>query len=255
MKQFKRLEPEKLTHIPECSLPETLTDGISAMSQVKSGLWNASTQNLPVIQQDGALSLALQQEFKEQEVPRSLEEAGLFFCQICQKDLSAMNSVRREQHANRCLDDMESLQVPSASTTRIPECPICGKLFHAPKSRANHLKRCANKMEVPPQLLLQAVRLQASALSDGPLAAPSQLSTSKRKGCSKEKESTKKRKTVKMGGTDEDLMVAMAMSRSLLEEEEKEKAKSVPSIILESTAPNRRKPRADICEARSRDIA
>ena len=31
----------------------------------------------------------------------SLEEAGLFFCQICHKNLSAMNVTRREQHVNR----------------------------------------------------------------------------------------------------------------------------------------------------------
>lgn len=52
------------------------------------------------MQHDGALALALQQETQKESL-ESLEDAGLFFCQICQKDLSAMNSTRREQHVNR----------------------------------------------------------------------------------------------------------------------------------------------------------
>ena len=45
---------------------------------------------------------------------------------------------------------------------QIPECPICGKPFLTPKSRISHLKQCAVKMEIGPQLLLQAVRLQTA---------------------------------------------------------------------------------------------
>lgn len=50
------------------------------------------------------MALALQQEFGEQRASAQeadLEETGLFFCQICQKNLSAMNLTRREQHVNR----------------------------------------------------------------------------------------------------------------------------------------------------------
>ncbi|XP_065414775.1 structure-specific endonuclease subunit SLX4 isoform X7 [Chrysemys picta bellii] len=204
-----------------------------------------TTPDLPAKESDVALAVALQQELKE-EVPGSLEEAGLFFCQICQKDLSAMNATRREQHVNRCLDEMEKSQVSSSSNPQIPECPICGKQFHTPKSRASHLKRCAVKMEVPPQLLLQAVQSQALALGDGlPVAPSNQLSRSKRKGSSKEKESKKKRKTSKVETKDEDLLVAMAMSRSLLEQIRQEQAKSVTTIKLESALPIKWKPGAE----------
>lgn len=53
---------------------------------------------------DAAMALALQQEFRREEASSrhdSLEEKGLFFCQMCQKNLSAMNVTRREQHVNR----------------------------------------------------------------------------------------------------------------------------------------------------------
>ena len=64
----------------------------------------------------------------------------------------------------RCLDEAEKAPRPTAP--QIPECPICGKPFLTPKSRISHMKKCAVKMEVGPQLLLQAVRLQA-AQSEG----------------------------------------------------------------------------------------
>lgn len=59
---------------------------------------------LPATDSDAAMALALQQEFKREEASSrhdSLEEKGLFFCQMCQKNLSAMNVTRREQHVNR----------------------------------------------------------------------------------------------------------------------------------------------------------
>ncbi|XP_073218854.1 structure-specific endonuclease subunit SLX4 isoform X2 [Lepidochelys kempii] len=246
MQQFKRVEPKQLKHTLGSILPETVTDGnIPDVSQENHQPGNVTTPDLPAKEPDVALAVALQQELKE-EVPGSLEEAGLFFCQICQKDLSAMNATRREQHVNRCLDEMEKSQAPSSSNPQIPDCPICGKQFHTPKSRASHLKRCAVKMEVPPQLLLQAVQSQALALSDGlPVTPSNQLGRSKRKGSSKEKESKKKQKTSKVETTDEDLLVAMAMSRSLLEQIRQEEAKSVTSIKLESALQIKWKPGAE----------
>lgn len=62
--------------------------------------------------------------------------------------------------SSRCLDEAEKALRPSAP--QIPECPICGKPFLTLKSRISHLKQCAVKMEVGPQLLLQAVRLQTA---------------------------------------------------------------------------------------------
>lgn len=59
---------------------------------------------LPSTESDAAVALALQQELGQERASAhgdGLEEKGLFFCQICQKNLSAMNATRREQHVNR----------------------------------------------------------------------------------------------------------------------------------------------------------
>uniref|UniRef100_A0A8B9Q2N1 Structure-specific endonuclease subunit SLX4 n=1 Tax=Apteryx owenii TaxID=8824 RepID=A0A8B9Q2N1_APTOW len=229
MQQFKRVAPEQLKHSLDDGLPKAVASGNFPDESKEENPPENGTHDLPSTEHDGALALALQQEIKE-KVPESLEEEGLFFCQICQKDLSAMNTTRREQHVNRCLDEMEEAQMSSSSKPPVPECPICGKQFQTPQSRATHLKRCAAEMDVPPKLLLQAVQLQVSTLGGAPLQYPSnQPSRSKRKGSSKE-DSKKKQKRAKMETKDEDLQVAMAMSRSLLEQEKREQAISVTNV-------------------------
>ncbi|KAM7038713.1 structure-specific endonuclease subunit SLX4 [Acridotheres tristis] len=241
MQQFKRVAPEQLKHSSDGSVPKAAASGdLPARSQEQNPPEDDS-HHLPAVEHDTALALALQQESKE-EALASLEDAGLFFCQICQKDLTAMNTLRREQHVNRCLDEMEETQMSSSSKPVVPECPICGKQFQTLQSRVSHLKRCAVEMEVPPNLLLQAVQLQVATLGDAALQCPSnQPSRAKRKGPSNE-DSRKTQKRAKMEPKDEDLQVAMAMSRSLLEQEKQEQAKSVTTVKAVAAFPIKWKP-------------
>lgn len=53
---------------------------------------------------DEALALRLQQELDRESADTQtvdLDDGGLFFCQICQKDLSHMTPAGRTQHSNR----------------------------------------------------------------------------------------------------------------------------------------------------------
>ncbi|XP_038618837.1 structure-specific endonuclease subunit SLX4 [Tachyglossus aculeatus] len=244
MQRFKRADPERLKHTPgDYSAAEAVFEAHGPDIGQADPLENEKGPGLSTMESDAALALALQREFGQErpsENSDSLEQKGLFFCQICQKDLSAMNATRREQHVNRCLDDAEKSPEATSNSPRVPDCPICGKLFVSFKSRTNHMKRCAVKMEVPPQVLLQAVRLQALESDSCPPALRNPDGRAKRKGSTKEREPHKRRKTSKTEVMSEDLLVAMAMSRSLLEE-----AKTVLNVKMESGLPDKIKPGAE----------
>lgn len=234
MKQFKRADPERLRHAAEEPPLETTLEESVPRSPQEEVVGNENKAKLHAMDSDAAVALALQQEFGRAEASShcdSLEEKGLFFCQMCQKNLSAMTVPRREKHANRCLDEAEKALSPAPS--RIPDCPICGKPFLTNKSRISHLKQCAVKMEVAPQLLLQAVRLQTAQPEVG--SSPQVPSFSNRVGGLKWKGATNKKEPQKRGKVSrpevpsEDLMVAMALSRS-----EMEQCPGVPQLRLEN---------------------
>ncbi|KAG8433235.1 hypothetical protein GDO86_017495 [Hymenochirus boettgeri] len=206
MKQFKRTSPIRMKANNTEQLP---------FACLPSGSEH--------IQSDCALAAALQMELVEQQ--RSLEDEGLFFCQICQKDLSSMNTVMRAQHVNRCLDQSESLVVEPGPS--IPSCPLCGKPFNTKTSRASHLKCCAAKLEIPAHTLLQAVQRQATESSTDTITHAA-LAQSKRKATSKQKEPPKKKKMVQPSSEVEELLVAMALSRSLQEDPRGDKVNRVP---------------------------
>ncbi|XP_006897541.1 PREDICTED: structure-specific endonuclease subunit SLX4 [Elephantulus edwardii] len=236
MQQFKRADPTRLKHSsgaysPKAAVSENTPEDPPEEMVVGNGCGPGS----PATDSDAAVASALQQELGQERVAtreEDLEEKGWFFCQICQKNLSAMNVMRREQHVNRCLDEGEKALEPPAPP--IPECPICGKLFLTSKSRSAHLKQCALKMEVGPRLLLQAVRLQTAQDEGGPSPLVSTLSdhqvgTPKRKGAPTKKETQKRQKVIQPEALSEDMLVAMALSHS-----EVEQCGTVPTLKLES---------------------
>ncbi|XP_070269220.1 structure-specific endonuclease subunit SLX4 isoform X2 [Myotis yumanensis] len=238
MQQFKRADPARLKHASEgCSLQPALEENVPKDPRGAIMVGNGSGPWLPATESDTAVALALQQEFGQEGATTpddSLEEKGLFFCQICQKNLSAMNVTRREQHVNRCLDEAEKALRPCAP--QVPECPICGKPFLTSKGRISHLKQCAVKMEVDTQLLLQAVRLQ-TAQPEGTCSTLAQTSSFsnhvgglKRKGAPNKKEPQKRQKVNEPEVLSEDLLVAMALSRSEMEQ------KVAPAVLPLGTA-------------------
>lgn len=66
----------------------------------------------------------------------------VFFCLLCQKDLSKMNSQRRGQHISRCCDQSRKVErIPPSSNNQSQrlnslQCPICGKGFKMSKVKS-----------------------------------------------------------------------------------------------------------------------
>ncbi|XP_017575200.2 structure-specific endonuclease subunit SLX4 [Pygocentrus nattereri] len=249
MERFRRESPPRLLHVEEEETQGSRCDPAPRPSQ----------DHLEEPESDEALALRLQQQLDreaETQAVVDLEDGGLFFCQLCHKNLSAMSPQLRTQHINRCLDESEkNASAPPAPPPpprpRVPECPLCGRRFKSEKSRSTHLKRCSNAMGVSPAELLQALQRQAAqSLSDAAADQPHQSADSRRTNASSMPATKKARR--KGPCMDEDTMVALALSRSLLEQEkererEMEEERQIQARLSnppETTAPVQWKPRA-----------
>lgn len=226
MQRFKRVTPPRLVHTEEAA---------SAESAVRP----AETQSLPVQgpvekqERDELLAQRLQQESDreaESQAVVDIEDRGVFFCQLCYKDLSAMSHQLRTQHINRCLDERESStsqhRVPPRPNPRprLPECPICGRGFKSEKTRSTHLKRCSASMGVSPAELLRALQRQAAERENGQQAGGGGGRGGGGGGGASESGMPVRKKARKQAPRmDEDTMVALALSRSLLEQEKEER--------------------------------
>ncbi|XP_055893155.1 uncharacterized protein LOC106053481 isoform X2 [Biomphalaria glabrata] len=142
-----------------------------------------------------------------------LDVAGTSNYQICEKSIAPL----QEPHTNKCMEKVENCQENDVhtesfgiSSKTVLNCPMCGKKFQTTASRRSHLKKCSasNKMsaEMVKNMLRQQdeeyqSKLQAGFLSDEIVLKPKQ--------CSKAKPSLSK---------DEDLQLAMALSLSIVEE-------------------------------------
>ncbi|KAJ8367309.1 hypothetical protein AAFF_G00320930 [Aldrovandia affinis] len=236
MQKFRRVSPQKLTHVEDEQPRRT------ALGTADATLLPASAQAVDPLQGplgDQALALRLQEEMDREAQGREemvdLEQGGLFFCQICQRDLSVMSPLHRTQHINRCLDKSEG-SGPPPPPPAVPECPMCGKRFKSQKSRAAHLKRCSAELGVAPALLLQAVQRQATeTASDCAAGPPTQAGGSKRKGSADPNRPPKKRQRKKAAPLDEDTMVALALSRSM-EEQEREREREREALLAAPAA-------------------
>ncbi|XP_076584753.1 structure-specific endonuclease subunit SLX4 [Chaetodon auriga] len=245
MQQFKRASPQRMGHKDKSQTKNHENDSVPPPPQVQ-------TQDAPEslssghhaepLDSDEALALQMQQELDREAAQVQtvdLEDGGLFFCQICHRDLSHMTPEGRTRHLNRCLDESEEsgsappAPPPPPPPPGVPDCPICGKKFKSQKSRSAHLKRCSSVMGVPPAVLLQALQRQAeetqNVLTTNVLT---ETVGTKRKGPSKPGLPARKKPRKKTEPLDEDTMVAMALSSSFLEQE----GESKRLVQMEATA-------------------
>ncbi|CAG5928896.1 unnamed protein product [Menidia menidia] len=214
MQQFKRASPQKMVH-------NNKSQSSSPQHQRQDSPLRPSSGPRPEpLDSDEALALRLQQELDREAAearPVDLEDGGLFFCQICQRDVSNLTPEGRTQHLNRCLDECEQSGLAPPPPSGVPDCPICGMKFKSKGSRSAHLKRCSRDMGVSPAALLQAVQRQAEE-SAPPTNAPIPTVGTKRKGPTKAGSHTRKRLKKKAEPLDEETMVALALSSSLQEQ-------------------------------------
>ncbi|XP_061889358.1 structure-specific endonuclease subunit SLX4-like [Entelurus aequoreus] len=231
MQHFKRASPPRMAHkSPPIGMdPEPPQTGVPQSS--------VSDNQLRSLDSDEVLAMRLQQELDREAAEAhnlDLEDGGLFFCQICHKDMSHMTPEGRTQHINRCLDDTEhQIAAPHPPLPRgVPDCPICGKKFKSQRSRSTHLKRCSSDMGVSPADLLQAVQRQAEETQSAAATnVISQTGGAKRKGTTTSGLPARKKPRKKNDPLDEDTMVALALSSSLLEQQ-----KAHPSASNTETA-------------------
>ncbi|XP_075946526.1 structure-specific endonuclease subunit SLX4 [Anarhichas minor] len=242
MQQFKRASPQKMVHKdksqpanPTPAPPPPLTQRRDAPHSFSPGLRPEPQDS------DEALALQMQQELDREAAETQvvdLEDRGLFFCQICHRDLSHMTPEGRTQHLNRCLDESEeSAPAPPPPPSGVPDCPICGRKFKSQKSRSAHLKRCSSDMGVAPAVLLQALQRQTEETQNVPADSTlAQTGGNKRKGPSKPGLPAKKKPRKKTASLDEDAMVALALSSSLLEHEQRGKRESEAELQTNTAA-------------------
>ncbi|KAJ4923146.1 hypothetical protein JOQ06_016486 [Pogonophryne albipinna] len=217
MQQFKRASPQKMVHEDKSQPSHQETEPLPPLAP-RQGSPESSSSPLPPDPQNGdeALALRLQQELDREAAgvqSVDLEEGGLFFCQICHRDLSHMTPEGRTQHLNRCLDQSEeSAPAPPPPPPGLPDCPICGKKFKSQKSRSAHLKRCSSDMGVAPAVLLQALHRQTEETPNVPATNTlTETGGNKRKGPSIPSLRPRKKSRKKTAPLDEDTLVALAL--------------------------------------------
>ncbi|XP_076446565.1 uncharacterized protein LOC143283970 [Babylonia areolata] len=149
-------------------------------------------------------------------------QTDYIYCQLCQKDLSHLNSHRRRLHINRCIDEEEKRKKEMEerqraledAKTQVLDCPMCGKVLRTAQSRKIHLKKCATSLGVEPEQLLAAVKRQeeehratlaAGILPVRPGRSGRQNSTSTKRGMG----------SLPKSKLDEDTQLALALSSSL----------------------------------------
>ncbi|XP_048237080.1 structure-specific endonuclease subunit SLX4-like isoform X2 [Haliotis rufescens] len=185
-----------------------------------------------------------------------------FLCQICQKDLSHMNSQRRTQHMNRCIDEAEmkedKLEVEQQSgksaQSIVLDCPMCGKPLKTESSRKVHLKQCARMLNVKTGMMLQAVKAQEDEHQVKMAAGITQQASREvpRKKTAAGAPGKKLTKKKAKGPMDEDTQLAMALSSSLAEEETKKEQALIGQLNLRGIANIAQKDRKEAKKTRKK---
>ncbi|XP_064609592.1 uncharacterized protein LOC135473658 [Liolophura sinensis] len=180
---------------------------------------------------DEVLARALQQT----ELMQSSPPLELVLCQICNLDLSGLNAHRQTQHVNTCMDKKETAVTVAVADSEAMErarkavldCPMCGKPLKTEASRKSHMNRCSKSCNVGQdhlsQLIEQQRREHEARLTAGQIPLTTRAQKTKNRG-----QSAKTKRTTK--ALDEDTQFALALSTSLVEEQQKQETQLLDQL-------------------------
>ncbi|PIK52101.1 hypothetical protein BSL78_11003, partial [Apostichopus japonicus] len=172
------------------------------------------------------------------------DEREEVICQICSKNISHMNTRRRMQHVNRCIDSNFEVNRSATGTKAVspprthqepnlprahpvPKCIICGIPLNTQNKKRNHLKSCALKNNITTVQLLDMVKHHEMTGETLQMVQPLVGSKGARAGAVTKIKKTRKKKE----DIDENMQVAMAMSASIADQEDEErKAMGLPVL-------------------------
>ncbi|XP_061130096.1 structure-specific endonuclease subunit SLX4 isoform X1 [Syngnathus typhle] len=236
MQQFKRANQPRMVHNVEHG-----RDPSPPQSEIPQS--STSEHHLRLQDSDEVLAMRMQKQLDHEAAEvhtLDLAAEGLFFCHICHRNVSHMTPEGRAQHINRCLDDREHQMAapPRPPPADVPDCPICGKKFKSRKSRSTHLKRCSADMGVSPTDLLQALQRQAEEAQRATSNTLIQTGGGKRKGVMRANPAAKKKPRKKTDPLDEDTIMALTLSSSLLEQERKQLSLARTEIVATDSSMN-----------------
>eukprot|EP01135_Chromosphaera_perkinsii_P011175 Nk52_evm2s2356 gene=Nk52_evmTU2s2356 len=154
-----------------------------------------------------------------------------FSCFVCKKDISHLSEKRREQHLNVCLDDQCAAEIYQNNKEKYDAqrqtytCPLCRKTLDVTNtfSRSKHYEACAKKKKIPLDELVDELKSHREKENALPLK---QILVNYGK---EHREQIKLRK----GAVDEDLQMALAVSRAEedLRPKKSKDSEKIPSIL------------------------
>ncbi|CDW59831.1 Slx4 domain containing protein [Trichuris trichiura] len=184
-------------------------------------------------------------------------------CPACAKGLDHYTVIQRRQHINNCLDseaNRKSLLRKRELWMQTTDCPLCCKPLNSGPFRQAHLKQCGKAHKVPPSELLRLMQIQEKIAETRKQSGLSHTKLKKPTISSVRNETASREKDVPKTVFDEQVHLAQALSRSLLEKELPEMVLPTSSKCLKQTLLQTKlemsspKTRLGILEARLSDL-